>query len=293
MALIPLKAPLSNDAIITNCCKLYRLSLPKVLALNISLLLVLNFIRFGASLYPAPYAHLHSQIAIFAVVILLILSGTLFCAIDGVAKGMTTSYKNLLYFTLSRFLPFAGCIFSMFLLPALIMGVCVGVYFFLGFRQVNTLYMFSWLCITGLILIAAFIPKLFAPILVFIDNLGANESIDESARLVKGNFFRSFVFCLLAILVVLFFIMLGKILAVFIPELKAQPQMVIESVGQVLLAFIASWSFALLLILKYDLQQRHPQAQPQVAKQVQKPKVDVKMASSKTTSENNEDKYNF
>ncbi|MGD9591954.1 MAG: hypothetical protein AB7V32_05495 [Candidatus Berkiella sp.] len=258
MAHFPLNRIINNDDVIKICCRLYRQSVLKVLPISIALLLLYNFIRFGEYLYPEKYAHLHPQIAIFAVALLLPLIGALFSAIDAIGKTSTLSYSQLAIYTIQRFLPLAGCFFSMLLVPALILGVCAGVYFYLGMIEVNMLILFGWAGISSLIVFASFVPKVFAPILVFSDMLGANESIDESARLVKGNFLRCMLFCLLAGLVLFFFARLGYLITSYFPALKTLPRYMPEAIAQVLLAIIGPWSFALLLTLKYDLQIRHP-----------------------------------
>ncbi|MBS0285771.1 MAG: hypothetical protein JSR17_00220 [Proteobacteria bacterium] len=290
MALFPLKAPLSLDELIKTTCKLYRQSLFKALPITLGLIAMFDFILYGSYLFPKAYVYLHPQIALFVVVIMLTTTGTMFCAIDTVGKAKPFSYGKLIIFTLQRFLPLAGCLFSMLLLPALIAGFCAGVYFFLGYNNFAQPILFAWFMFSSLILFAVFVPKLFAPLLVFIDSLSANDSLDESARIVKGCFARCFELTLFASLILLFFAVLGHLFLAYIPALKTLPFGVVEGVSQILLLLNAPWAFALLLTLKYDLQQRHPSLE---VNKVEKPKIKEPQSVRATTSEGDEDKYNF
>lgn len=289
MALLPLSASSGMDELIKTTCKLYRQSLPKTLPITLMLIALFDFVLYGSHLFPKEYVYLHPQIAIFVTVILLTMTGTLFCAIDTIGKELPFSYGKLVVITLQRFLPLAGCFFSMLLLPALIGGVCAGVYFYLGYNNVSQPILFAWLGLSSLILFAVFVPKLFAPILVFIDSFSANDSIDESARLVKGNFARCFELTLFAGLILFFFAIFGHLLLAYVPILKTLPFIIVEGIGQILLLLNASWAFSLLLTLKYDLQQKRPAV---AAKKMEKPKMQAPQ-SVRTSSEKDEDKYNF
>ena len=292
MGYFPLSTPISNDNVIKITCKLYRQSLVKILPISIALVALYAFVRFGIYLYPPKFAHLHSQIGIFAVVLFLPITGTLFYALDLIGKSAPFSYSKVIIYTIQRFLALAGCFFSMLLLPVIILGACAGVYFYLGMNDINMLIIFGWAGISALLVFAFCIPKVFAPILVFSDMLGANESIDESARLVKGNFARSMMFCLLAGLILFFCASISYLLISYFPTLKAMPQILMEGIAIVLLAFIGPWCFALLLTLKYDLQMSHPlmASQPQ---KIEKPNRQPPPMSVQNQTKNDEDKFNF
>lgn len=289
MALFPFLTPQSNDEVIRTTCKLYALSIFKISPISLTLILVINFFLFGEHLFPAHYAYLHAQVAIFVAVSFLPLSATLCYALEKIGKNEPISYGNLIVYMMQRFIPLAGCFFSMLLIPALVMGVCAAIYFFLDYLKAPAVVLFACTGISFLLVFAVIVSNLMAPILVFTDNFGANESIDENERLIKGNYLRNLVFCLLAGLILLLFSVFSYLLVSYFPILRSQPAYIPYLIGQVLLLFIGPWSFALLITLKNDLQIRHP-----AKNKSQKTQTKVKAPFNVPTQKNNDqDKFNF
>ncbi len=287
MATFPLNAPLTNDALIRTTCHLYRMSMLKVLPISIGLVLVYDFILYGAALFPAPYVALHSQVALFMAILFLPLMAMLFQLIDSIAKEQALSYGNSLIMTLKKLLTLIGCFFSMLLFPIFIMGICIGVYVFLGIKNFAQGVMFGWLLFSLVVVFAAFVPKLLAPILVVSDDQSANDSVDNSERLVKGHYLRTFMFMLYAILLLYFLVNLGNLAIAYVPSLK-QHFMPIEIIAQCVLAIIGPWSFVLLLTMKYDLQKRVVTDKPvEIVRDKKKP--DLKIVSKTEKG----DKLNF
>ncbi|MBS0289132.1 MAG: hypothetical protein JSS07_03715 [Proteobacteria bacterium] len=255
MALFPLKEPLNTDSLIKTSFDLYRISVLKTLGLSIILVLLYNFILHGAYLFPPSHVHLHSQLAIFSIIIFFALTGTFFSLIDAIGKNQTYSFKNLLLFTLSRFISLTGCFFLMLFLPVLILGFCIAVYIGMGTANMPPILLFLWFSFSFFLILAALISKIFAPILVFTDNQNANEANDLSVKLVNGYYFKTYVLTLLAGLIILFFVKLGLIFTILFGAKSLSPLWA-ECTAQILLILAAPWSFALLLTLKYDLQVR-------------------------------------
>ncbi len=288
MATFPLNAPLTNDALIRTTCHLYRVSVLKVLPISLLIVLVYDFIRYGAALFPDAYVHLHPEFAIFSAILFLPLSAMLFYLLDIIAKEQPFSYGDGVIVTAKKLLTLIGCFFSMLLFPLFIMGICTGVYVFLGIKNFPQGVLFGWLIFSLLVVFAAFVPKLLAPILVMSDDQSANDSVDNSERLVKSHYLRTFVFMLYAVLLLFFLVDLGHLVKAYIPLLRQQSPFLVQGITQAIWVIIAPWSFALLLTTKYDLQLREAANKP-IIKPVEKKKPELKIVSKKEK----DDKLNF
>src|SRR4029079_5121480 len=102
---------------------------------------------------------------------------------------------------------------------------------------------------------ASLVPKILAPILVFVDLKDANESSENSSVLVKDFYLRTFFLAGYAWLLIIALALLPNLI-----KLVGFSAWWVEEVFQVLFILLGPWSFALLLVQKYDLQLRKKQS---------------------------------
>lgn len=289
MATFPFSQAVDDKTFIKTVCHLYRISLIKVMPVGLLLLLIYDFMRFGDVLFPKQYAHLHIQVAAFATLILLPLFGTLICIQDAVGKENPIDYKKLFFYTATRFLSLMGCLFSMLVFPGIVFLICIGGYFLLAMKGFPITLILAWSALSGFLVFGAFVTKIVAPILVFVDEQNANDAVENSEQVVKGYYIRTFIFSLYAILLLVFLSKFSYMATGYFHSLKEVSPWVLEGIAQVLLLIIGPWSFALLLAQKYDLQSRYIAVAPS------KPKPNIKIVEPKkeSTDKPREDKLNF
>jgi hypothetical protein len=180
-----------------------------------------------------------------------------------------------------------GCLFSMLLFPIIILGICIGIYIFLALKHPTSIFLFIWpLCSIPLVF-AAVVSKVLAPILVFVDEQNANDAEDKSEQLVKGHYWRTYVYSFYALLLVIFLALLRYLATSYFPGLKHASPLLIEGIAQFFLLFIAPWSVALMLTYKYDLQSRFALKVPKI------PEITIKPVEPAGATQTKEDKFNF
>jgi hypothetical protein len=274
MSTFPLQKPLDSKALISTTCHLYRISVIKVLPISILFLIFYNFIRFGEVLFQG-HPHWHLQASMFALLFTLPLMAMIFYTQDDVAKDLPIHYRQyIVRFTL-RFLSLMGSLFSMLLFPLFILGICVGIYLYLGYKQAPFWLLLTWKQISYVFVFATVVTKLFAPLAALMDEKDANNAVDFSEQMVKGFYWRTFLQSFYAILLLVFLAYLPLIVQSSFIQFKI-PFYVYETIGQILLILIGPWAFASILTQKYDLQSRlpmKPKAPEQTKPQVMKPKI--------------------
>lgn len=293
MVTFPLKQPLDSKSFISSVCHLYKKSVIKLLPFSILCVAMLGFMRFGNLLLPK-HAPLFQQLSMFVLILLFPAIGMIFSCLDKIAKQQSFSYGSILLAVAKRFISFMGCLFSMTLLPLIVLALCIGGYLFLSHKLVPYFFLFLWVVISYFLLVATLITKIIAPILVLTDNQDANDAVDTSERLIKGSYFQAFIYTLYAILLLVFLIKLPMIIHFFLPSLtNSLSPLLLEGFAQVLLILIGPWSFALLLAYKYDLQARHPEASIPLQKPSPKPSFQKENVSGKKPETKEQDKFNF
>jgi len=245
--------------LIKTASHLYRISLLPVLPIAGLVGLMGVFMRFGGHFLQGKYAANHQQISVVLLIILPALLGLIFKIMDNIAKGHSFAYGQLFIFGCERFLSLIGCLLSMLLLPAITLGACIGIYFVLKINHFSSLFLLSWMGISVLILFAAFVKNIFAPLLVFTDQLDANSALDKSNMLTKGVFFSVYIISFLAILTLFLLAYLPSLVFHFFPHAVLNiPDILLSIFSTLFLIFFGPWAFAILLVTQYDMQCRHP-----------------------------------
>jgi len=260
MLFFPLQKPLTSSALITTTCHLYARSFFSTLPLTILLILSYHFIRFGALYLPPSWQGAHLQIAMFVLIFMFPLSGALFNAIYEIGMQGRFSYRALVITACQRFLSLIGCLISMLLLPAIVLGICLAIHLFIQKTFPDIPLLIAWQGFTFLIVFTTFIPKLFAPLYILIDRQDIESALNTSTQSVRPHFIRTFCLTLYGI-ALLYCIARLPILAAFFPneEGSMKIMLLLESVSQIGLILVVPWFFSLLIMQKQDLAYRKKQ----------------------------------
>lgn len=245
----------NTDGLIKNTCRLYRLSLWRILPFSTLIVALYHLIIFGQSYIPAPWLKYYKQSAMFGLIIIFCLMAMIFKTLDAIAKQAPLPLGALIHFTFTRFLSLLGAIISLLLLPAILLALGVAIYLFLGIQQVPALALLGWQCLVVGTIFASLVPKILAPILVISDEQEANAAVENSPRLVKHFYWRTLMLTLYSYLLWVFLIQLPSLITYYFPQLAQQiSPLILQISADVLLVVIGPWSFACLLMQKYDLQ---------------------------------------
>jgi hypothetical protein len=260
MPFLSLQKPLTTTSLITMTCHLYAKSFFSTLPLNMLLILGYHFIQYGNFYLPPHLQSSHGQIAMFVLILMLPLSAAHVYAIYQIGRQGKFSYRTVAITTCQRFLSLIGCFVSMLLLPAIVLGVCLATHLFIEKTFTEPSLLMTWKGFTFLIVFATFIPKLFAPLLVFIDKQDIELALNTSTQWIKDHFIRTFCLTLYGI-VLLYGIARLSILASLFPlaEKGSHYVILLESLSYIGLILVLPWFFALLIMQKQDLEYRKKQ----------------------------------
>ncbi len=254
MSLFPLAQPLKAIPLISTACHLYSKSIIMALPLSAITVLLLETIRYGAALFPTFWQTYALKGGMFLLVFLFPLVGMMFILIDNIAKEQSHSYYHTFMIMLQSFLSYMAGILSTLLLPVLVFGLGLVLFFVLLHNRIAPIWLMLTQCLTFLGVFAAFIPKIFTPIVVVVDRLDANSAVDYSMKLVKHRYFRTFGFVFYALFLIILLTQVSHIVGYFYPHMALNP--FILGTEAFLLTVIGPWSLALLLTLKSDLEVR-------------------------------------
>lgn len=260
MALFPLAKPLEGMSLTTTACHLYTQSLLNVLPVSISFALILHLIQNGAQYLPDAWKSLTLSISMFLGVLTLPLLSGFIIVIDRVSKGHPVKLKDDLLEILQRFPSLMATLVSMLLIPAIIFAIAVGIQLYLLGTHAAPVIIIVFRVMIGLVIFAAFTPKLFSPFLVFTHSLDSNSALEMSELLVKGSFVKTFLYGLYGLVFFGLLLTLSTWLPYLVPSTKEISVPLLQSIGQILVAILGSWSFALWMTLLADAQCRKKEA---------------------------------
>ena len=255
--LLPLSEPLNGKTLITKACHLYKISLLRVLPIILVIVLMISFMRLGVYFLSPEYHKMFYKSSFVLILFILPLCGMMFVVMNDIAQGkkiaLTDHFANLL----DRFLSLMGSMISVLLLPAVMFGIGVVGYLFAGMHHLSPMLLLGWKVFIEVVIWALIIPKLFSPILVFTDHLDANTSVDASAKLVKGHYWRTFVYSGYGVLLLILIAGIPMLMNLYAHSIyQMAPMLAWEALVCALLVTLAPWTFALLLVQQYDLQMR-------------------------------------
>ncbi len=278
MPLFPLSRPLQGAGLLTCATRLYFKSILQLLPLSILIVGLFYIIRFGQPYVPKQWQHLFSQVAMFACVFTVPLCASLIGIQNRVATEPPAPRLSIFILICRSFLSLFGCLISMLLFPMIILAACFAISFALDFyapflKNLPLLQIqFAWQQLIPIVVFASFVSKIFAPVLVVIQNEDSNTAIDHSEFLVKGYFFRTFIYGLLMVELLNLFSQLPTLMRFYYPDGAKQllPQ-ALEAIAQGLLILVIPWISAVLLTQCYDLKRRKAVKKTNPAKVAKKP----------------------
>jgi hypothetical protein len=281
MAIFPLKDIQSNDTLIRHTCKLYGLSLLKVLPLSLSVVVIYHLVRFGEI-----YFGQSQQLIMFIAILCLPLFSAMVVLILQVGEEKSLSLKSLFMPPLQRFLSLLACLVSMILVPLIVALVGVVGYFLMGhfFTKLPAEVFFLLKILIGLAVFFVLLPKIFAPILLFSESLEVNTALDTSEELVKMQYARTLIFTLYG-LSLLWFIAILPTLFQFYFKKVALSSLVLELMAEGLLVLILPWVITLFVMQAKDLYLRKTQID--ASKDQKKKPVEIRSTT------NNKDNISF
>ncbi len=252
MAIFPLEHPLDGMKLIAAACRLYKISLLRLLPLLVLVVFIYHLFRFGDHYLPKAYVNLYHQVSWYVLILWIPMVFSIFSKLDKISRDQSFSGWELCILTAQRFITLMVCLVSILLFPAIILAIGIIVNLVLGKYHAPFLVFMIWNSVLCLLLFAISVNKLFAPILVVTHQQDANNAIDKSTLLVKGFYWRTFGYSLYAILLLVFLCFLPTLFNALLP-IKQLPFYITEGIGELLLLLIGPWSFALMLTQLQDL----------------------------------------
>lgn len=251
MVLLPLERPLDGRALLKKTYAIYTHSLLGVLPWSMAIVAIYFMMRHGKRVLP-PFLHApFTQIAMF----LAVLTIPLFCGIILLADTKAKKHRLPLSALLSKlfysFLRIVGAFASVILLPAILLGGCLLIYYALWVYHAPMILVWLWKITTYLILLAALVPKLFTFFFILIDNQETNDALEHSERITYPYYWRTFFHILFNILGFVLLSSLFLLLQHFLPS--DHGTLWRNGLFFLLGVFGIPWFIAALLTHKYDL----------------------------------------
>lgn len=255
MALFPLATPLEGLNLITTACHLYRQSLWRILPLSIAFAVIMHLFQDGHSYFPEAIQAKFHAISMFLIVFTLPILAGYIVVIDLVSKGKTFTYSDVIAKVVQGFVALMAVLISMLLIPAIIFAVITGIHLIMLSTHTNFLNIYVYRTLLAVVVYFFFTSKIYAPVLVFTDNLDSNSALDLSDTLVKGDFLKTFLYSLYGGAFFVAILTFSLWLPLIIPTAHLNP-LLIDVLGQIIVAVLGSWTFALWLTMLADNQSR-------------------------------------
>lgn len=266
----PIQRPLDDKALIHYICNLYKKSVLPLLPFTILIVVMFHFVVLGQHFFAPEKRSLHMQIAMFLIVLMPFIVAAMVTVVHHIATARGYSYPLVSYHVFARVLSLFGSLISIALLPLIVLGLCVAIHLALGIYNAPLWSLFIFDQLIPIFVFAILVSRLFAPILVNTQNLDANLSVDESINLVKGYYWRTFIFTLFAFLLIVFLAKIPSLMIYYVPQTIALNEQIRQIIADVLLVLFMPWSVTCLIMQLEDLQIRR-KAKP-------KPETEMKRA---------------
>lgn len=266
--------PMSDHMLFSTTCKLYYKSLKSTLPVSFIAVFIFVVLFHLNALFPklqniamrGPGGLGIGELAMISAILLLPWLGVIWLIqIQYVAKK-PISYPHLFSVAYQRLLALLGCLISLCLLPAIVLGVLIVSHIlFLAWAKTgspqwfallnNPLHLLMQKIALGLLLLAILSNKLFAPLLVFSDELNAESAIELSPVLVKHHAIKTYFYHLYGIAIIVLAYALPQIIQYFAPQLK-WPPIITLGISIVLVALLLPWTLSFWLVRSWDLKAR-------------------------------------
>lgn len=251
--------PHNGPELLNYSLKAYLCSLPKTAFISTLVIILGVFMAVAPQLAPPVYQSKASLAAMFAAIAMLPLLGIIIMLINNYIVQKPASLISLFLYSLERFISLIGSIVSASVLPLLIIMACILLFFAINLPALKlpTLpLLISFLApnIMYTLVLLALIPKIFAFVMVFTERLDANESIETSEMMVKGFYWRSFLYTVLVLVKILFIINIPEMAHYYFPAFNhLLPNWSFGVIQAILLLFTIPWIIALWVCHQKDL----------------------------------------
>ena len=251
--------PHNGPELLKYSLKAYLCTLPKTAFIS-SLVVVLGVLMVVApQLAPPAYQSKASLVAMFAAIAMLPLLGVIVMLIHNHVTQKPASLISLFLYSLERFISLIGSIVSASVLPLLIIMGCILLFFAINLPALKLptlplLLSFLAPSIMYTLVLLALIPKIFSFVMVFTERLDANESIEISEMMVKGFYWRSFLYTVVALVTILFIVNIPEMAHYYGPATsQSLPNWSFSAIQAILLLFTIPWVIALWICHQKDL----------------------------------------
>lgn len=242
-------------------------SLAATIPITILFLLILTTINYGTDIFTllaekfelgkgkeiAGYKEQFDVFVMVLAIVLLPLMGMYFTEIHHRIESQAIHFFQILGYVCSRFLSLIGTFISISLLPMFILLLSIGAYFLLLFIKIPVQIFFFAPWVLFALLLLSIIPKLFSVVLVFTEKLDANSAIEKSITMVKGYYWRTVLYALFAISILLFIGNFEAMGVFYFTALKSIPTWWFDVAMGIALFFALPWSCSLWVCHERDL----------------------------------------
>ena len=253
-AIFPLQEAQSNNTLIRHTCRLYRLSLLKVLPVSILMIAIYHLCLFGKNYIPTDTQAKFHQLMMFIALFSLPLFSTIVILMLEIGEQKASSYRNAIHTSLLKFLSLVGCLISMILLPIIVLTIGIICFLLIGrFVPGVPVIVYAILeILIGFAVFLAMVPKIIAPILIFSENKDANAAVDAAEQSIKMAFARTLLWTFYGLGLLGFITILPRIFQHFFNK-SSLNSMIPEAIAEVLLILILPWVIALMVMQAKDL----------------------------------------
>lgn len=285
--------PHNGPELLKYSLKAYICSLPKTVLISALIIGLGVLMIIGPQLAPPAYQSKVSLAAMFAAIAMLPLLGMVIMLINNYISQKAASLISLFLYSLERFISLIGSIVSASVLPLIIMMICILLFFAINLPALKLPalpLMISFLApsIMYTLVVLSLVPKIFAFVMVFTEKLDANESIETSESMVKGFYWRSFLYTVVAIVKILFIVNIPEMAHYYLPATShLLPSWGLLAIQASLLLFTIPWIIALWVCHQKDLysnylknSQRTQKSKPYTQKADAKTKIITEQSKS-------------
>ena len=249
--------PQNGSTLLKLSFGIYLATLRKTLPLSALIILLFATIAYGPQFAPAQFTESANLIAMFLFIAIVPIVSMIMMIIHDYFTDESTGFKSLFIHSTQRFLSVMGCLISSILWPLIIILVSIAVYFALISMPAPLLVLFLAPSALYLLIILSVIPKLFSFVLILTEKLDTNTAIETSETMVKGFFWRSVLYTLLALIVILFIVNIPSMIQFYVSGGTILPTWALQLISASLLFMAIPWVASLWVVHQRDLYLRY------------------------------------
>lgn len=272
---IDLQKPNHSDQLLKFSVSSYGALLKHTLPISALLILMGIAVICGPGMLPTAYQE-HAELgAMFVVIAMLPVIGTLLTVIRHRLENQSYGIISLFIYACQRFISLIGAMVSMCLLPLIILFVSIGAYFALLSMKTHPFVLFIAPSVMYALLILSLIRKWFAVSLVFTEKCDANAAVETSEQMTRGFYWRTCLYVVFALCIFLLIFNIPQMSHYYVPASRAISAVWFEGTQGLLLFLVIPWAAALWIFHERDLWHRH-QLQLEQVKQAKERKTKTK-----------------